>query len=71
MYFKKKVQKKQKNESKNPPASSAPCVLTDENTHKNNMHRLPLAKIKWKKRWACAKIRKECEKITKKSEFEA
>jgi len=35
------------------------------------MHTLPLAKIKWKKRRACAKIRKECEKITKKSEFEA
>jgi len=34
MYFKKKMKKKQKNESKNPLASSAPCVLTDENTHK-------------------------------------
>jgi len=38
---------------------------------KNDVHTLPLAKIKWKTPRVCAKIRKECEKITKKSEFEA
>jgi hypothetical protein len=37
----------------------------------NNVPTLPLAKIKWKKRRACAKISKECEKIAKKLEFEA
>jgi len=67
--FKKNLQKNTKNGSKNPLAVSAPFLLTDENTQKNKVPMLLLAKIKWKTPWVCVKIENKCKRTEKNQNF--